>query len=511
MNPRRYFSGISLSLLILALAGVFAWLTHWQIFEYDVFWLDRAGEEILATGRVQRIDTWSHTVFGKPWLNYCWLSSVALHLAKKLAGGYLGVIRMRSLLVGVWFVGAMVLVRRCQRRRETILPAAGAILLLAPWLYLMNWLRFQMRPDLFGNLFFLASLLLWTSGLQDRTKRIAGLGILLVWTNFHVGTVPFGIFLYCAAVLLPDAARGIDKLKGLAPWCFAAALAWFMNPYGLGVLGFVRSVLGITNNPDQQPFSAEMLSYSGGGWAYSLWLAYFLFSLMTLVYHLDDFRVFPGIFRSRLFVILAGAVYTLLFLAKIRTIPYMTLFFLPVAATGLSELLEYAHARWRAYGLVPAAWIILFFWAYAVPDHKNNIAVPIGTRISEQWLPIRSAEFIRRVRPQGKLFNFFNFGSYLVGELREYPVSIDGRETPFLEYEAQTKQAARYPESYSDYLRQRGINVVMEAPPEGELARLHALYYPKSEWAPVFRDFVSVVYLRRVPQHAEAIAKYEMK
>ena len=51
----------------------------WDLWEQDIFWQLRAGKEIWQTWRLQTVDTWTYTVQGHEWHNYCWLSSVIFY------------------------------------------------------------------------------------------------------------------------------------------------------------------------------------------------------------------------------------------------------------------------------------------------------------------------------------------------------------------------------------------------------------------------------------------------
>ena len=42
-------------------------------------------------------------------------------------------------------------------------------------------------------------------------------------------------------------------------------------------------------------------------------------------------------------------------------------------------------------------------------------------------MPAEAVNFIRETKPAGRLFNSYNWGGYILWELPEYPVFIDGR------------------------------------------------------------------------------------
>lgn len=49
----------------------------------------------------------------------------------------------------------------------------------------------------------------------------------------------------------------------------------------------------------------------------------------------------------------------------------------------------------------------------------------------DRWFPVRAVSYIADTRPPGPIYNSMNWGGYLVFNLREYPVSIDGRNEAY--------------------------------------------------------------------------------
>ena len=62
----------------------------------------RAGDEILRTGAIPRIDTWTFTADGLPWLDQQWGSQVILAAVYRI-GGWTGLALLRAGLVGAIF------------------------------------------------------------------------------------------------------------------------------------------------------------------------------------------------------------------------------------------------------------------------------------------------------------------------------------------------------------------------------------------------------------------------
>ena len=52
----------------------------------DLAYQVRAGDEILASGALPRVDTWTFTVAGTPWLDQQWLAQVLLSVFHGIGG-----------------------------------------------------------------------------------------------------------------------------------------------------------------------------------------------------------------------------------------------------------------------------------------------------------------------------------------------------------------------------------------------------------------------------------------
>jgi hypothetical protein len=144
----------------------------------------------------------------------------------------------------------------------------------------------------------------------------------------------------------------------------------------------------------------------------------------------------------------------------------------------------------------------------------RNISRPLGAEISDADIPLESVAFLRQARPEGNLLNAYPFGGYLIAELPEYPVALDGREHPFAEF--RREEAAARVNGYAEFLRRWNINVALQQIPSmtyNPQAQIfsdsNAALFPPDEWAQVFFDNVSVVYARRSERNRALIEQYE--
>ena len=201
----------------------------------DLAYQVRAGNEILATGAIPRMDTWTFTVAGTPWLDQQWLAQVALALGFNLGGWeLLAVLRAAVIAATLGLVIATGIARGASPRTAAVL-ALVAFALAAPALAL--------RPQLFGLLLF--AVLLWLVASRARHPRAYLLAPLVValWANVH-GSFVLGPALLAYAWLSDVVAR---RPARRTLWILVAGTAaTLLNPFLAGVWPYAA---GIGANP----------------------------------------------------------------------------------------------------------------------------------------------------------------------------------------------------------------------------------------------------------------------
>ncbi len=200
----------------------------------DTGWHIRAGDWMLANGRVPQTDMFSFTKSGEPWFAWEWLSDIIL-----------AVLHQRFGLAGPVFLGilllsftSLLLFRLCRRHTNNDLIAFG-VTMLAVVASSIHWLA---RPHLFTFLLLAVSL-----HLLDRSYRNPRIlwvfpPLVVLWTNLHGAflvsiilllTVGVGVFLH--VVIGPDN-LGLKAAWNRSRTYFSVAVACgaasLVNPYG---------------------------------------------------------------------------------------------------------------------------------------------------------------------------------------------------------------------------------------------------------------------------------------
>src|SRR5262245_51306240 len=153
--------------------------------DFDFWWHLRTGRLIAETGAVPRVDPFSFTTPGRPWVAHEWLWELGVFHLYRL-GGYRAAVLLSALIVTL----AYVVLYRLLRHLGANEIAAAALVLWAAVLALPN---LGTRPREFTVLFFAVFL---DRLYRHRTGEPGGLWLLpmlmALWANLHGGFV-FGL------------------------------------------------------------------------------------------------------------------------------------------------------------------------------------------------------------------------------------------------------------------------------------------------------------------------------
>jgi hypothetical protein len=185
----------------------------------------RAGAMTLDSGVIPRTDSFTFTAAGMPWLNQQWGAQLALALVFRVAG-WTGLVLLRATLIGL-LTGCLFII--C--RRQVLGARAAAWLTLGA--FVVASVAFTLRPQLFGMLLFAITLLVLTNRrAAPRSLWLVPL-IVLVWANVH-GSFVLGP-LVLGLAWLEDVHERSPTARVTFVAGIAAALATFVNPFGLDV------------------------------------------------------------------------------------------------------------------------------------------------------------------------------------------------------------------------------------------------------------------------------------
>ncbi|MDR3469952.1 MAG: hypothetical protein P4M07_28835 [Xanthobacteraceae bacterium] len=193
----------------------------------DTYWQLRVGQWILDNHALPRVDVFSLTRAGAPWLSSSWLAQVLFAQAYALAG-WTGIVALSALAIAATFA---LLVAVLERR----LPASYAAI-VAITAFALSAQHFLARPHVLA----MPLMVGWIASLVSASDRrvapsFAALPLIALWANLHGG---FVLGLALVAPIALDALWNAERPRRVAlalRWALfglAAAAACCATPYG---------------------------------------------------------------------------------------------------------------------------------------------------------------------------------------------------------------------------------------------------------------------------------------
>jgi hypothetical protein len=376
----------------------------------DLWWHLRAGQVMWEQKSILLRDIFSYTRNGTPWVNAFWLSEIWMYALDHF-GGYF-------LLAGfVALTGALTFNMIFRRLRGN--PVLnGFLTLLAILTAAPIW---GPRPQILSFL-----LIAWLDGwLAKKRASWILVPVFIVWVNVHGGWF-WGFLLILAhlagrlvdfILVQPDGKKGIfAEVKALAIWTVISAFAVAVNPNGLAIwkLPFQQVNVSLQIQEWLSP-DFHMIGFHP-----MLWMVF----LLLIAAPLAGRPNWPQLFK------VLGFAY-LTFVSQ-RTIALFAIVAVPLLAEWLNAILEQiARNRpslpnpslpdvWRR-GINATLVILLGLSALA-----NLYQVSLPAKVDAAY-PTAALDWVQEQRPDGRIFNSYNWGGYLIWNLPDQPVFIDGR------------------------------------------------------------------------------------
>jgi hypothetical protein len=493
----RTEQGTIILLGALAILSLFVCMTRYA--DYDLWWHLKLGESLVANWRIPSVDTFSYTAFGRSQFAGEWLGDGIIFLTFKL-GGFPGLNLLKTVLLLITFYFIYILSREQAGRQGGYLPAAVITLVIV--LFAIRF-RLFVRPYLFSLpllSIFLYLLDRWRSG--NKGKAIFCLPVLMLfWANMSVGAV-FGLFVLGVAALLELVEQRSPRLLSVLGLTILASL---VNPesYKLYTLA-----IDLTSDPyraligEYQPITRDILF--GSGLRYTL--CFQVLAVGSLLYFIFC-RGWKNFFQLVIFVFFLYESFR-----QVRLVELFSIVAAPCFAGLLANVLTGIPAipeRFRQLGNIMAALLILTLVPLTV---LNSKVYAFGAGPKENAFPEGAIRFMDLQGIKGKMFNSYGYGGYLIWRAPDRPVFIDGRYrrlyTPaeYGEYKGILENAGKWQAAEQKY----GFDyAVLEY---DLMSRRFPAHLPDNkEWALVYWDNCSLVYLKRSPERAELIARNEYK
>jgi hypothetical protein len=461
-----------------------------EVGDPDFWWHLRTGQYIAETGTIPHTDIFSFTNIGKEWVTHEWLSEIAMFWLYRVGGINLLIVAF-SLLITVtfWFLYLC-----CEGKPHW----AGFTILLgvfaaAPIL--------GVRPQIFT--FLLGSIWLYLLGLyiqrcENRILVFFPLSIIL-WVNLHSGYA-LGLVILALYItgeigeivlrwLRRQVDHGMDRetsihLKALSITFIASIAAVVINPNGVRMYIYPFETL---SSSAMQTYIQEWFSpdFHLAHWQPFAWLI-----LLTIATAL----LTPSKSSATQVILLVFFGYAAL--RSVRNIPFFILVAIPLISRQLNQLFERFNFNEEAYARrsIVVINVVLAIIIIAVAFLRVQTVSAEQANYEKQTFPVAAVEWIAKNKPEGNIYNTYDWGGYLIWKLYpEYKVFIDGRADVYGDVFIRNYLTIyRAEQGWNEKLINSNVRVVLIKPD----APLADAMRQMSNWEIVYKDEQSILYIK---------------
>lgn len=461
----------------------------------DMWWHLRAGEITVTSGTPMTVDSLSFTRFNQTWINHSWLSQVLLFFLFK-SSGYLG--------LGIWVVLLAVL-----SMVFVYLQLSGHPIVRILWLILgctvisVVWSPRPQMASLF--LFALLGYLLYLYKYDNRNTIVTLPILFALWGNLHGGFV-LG-FILIGAVVVGEITNHLSKyeapermsskkIRNLLVWTMISFVAMLINPNGIGIWIIPFQTVDVNA---LQNFIEE---WASPNFHDVVQLPYLGLVILILI----SFGL--GGKRRDCVDIVVTVIFAAMGLIARRNFGPFALAGLPVLSRAVNDVYltwkERKDSSARKPAVIPQSnkrpvWqVIINLFIVAILAAAGIIKLFTTTYPSwveantNQVNPSGAVAWLRENKPQGNLFNEYNWGGYLTWHLPEYKVFVDGRTDLFGdEILSQWMKVIQAGYTWQTVLDNWDVNLVLVSPDRPVVQQLKAF-----GWKNLYKDKVSVIYGR---------------
>jgi len=446
----------------------------------DYWWHVRTGQYIYETATLPRVDIYSHTAVGQPWVTHEWLTELLLYVVYRQFG-YVGNVVLFA-LIGLLTSAAVY--ATCRRRGVGDLGAAILVL----WGMAMAMGSANVRPQALTTLCLAICLLLLTLYKKGKARVVWLLPPLLaLWVNVHGGYI-IGLALLGLTVAGEAVRRPAAPLRPLVLAIGLSVAATLLNPHGLEALSYPFTYAGTSNasmryieewqSPDFH--SPYLLIFFGG----SLLLAMLL-----------------GLGRQPLGIteMLWALAFSLMALLSARHIQLYAVVLIPLLGTRLqAEIPAFRRAMSVLRGRRLLAVTCL---AYAIGTlsmvgvaRRGSTFRQLGWEPSAATYPSGAVQYMRSNDLEGNLFNEYKWGGYLIYHLYpQQPVFVDGRADVYGdELINKYVDVSRLRPGWREVIDENDVQIVLV----GKTSPLAAVLGDDADWRQVFVGDVERLFVR---------------
>ncbi|MDP8212529.1 MAG: tetratricopeptide repeat protein [Candidatus Zapsychrus exili] len=523
-----FFVGL---LAILLLFGLIVFEANIEIKDMDLWLHLSSGKHIVENLSIPKVDIFSCSIAGKPWVNHEWLFQTVLHFAHGL-GGIDGLINLQVIVVVLTFTFLLLL---GYNRDKQFLPTFFLLLVL-----LVYETRLTIRPDIFSFLFFVLYVCILSSSLGKKSSLFILVIIQILWSNIH-GFFILGPAIVLLAIVsefikrrvkLPFEWNNIGRLDDdeynlLKKIFLAVYLACLINPYGIkgalypfGILSSVPGESKIFFESIRELARPILLSNIFSLRSYPFFKMTIVLSALSFVYNRRKIDI-TVLFMWIIFLVISlSAIRNLVFFAIMAYFAFLAnthdlTFNILFPALKRNDKFKEILIIILKVSLI--FWIMLYFQTLSLRGYfdfdKYQRKSEFGG-VSLRIFPTKAVDFLKKNNIKGNFFNDFNAGAYLIG--RVYPnikVFIDGRTEMYgTEFFKEYRDVKRGDGELFDQLVEKhsitGVFFTWIYDPVPE--KILYYIYKSEDWVLVYFDYDGAVFLKDIEENKEWIKVHKI-
>jgi len=467
------------------------------VVDSDLWCHFKTGEYILKNFTVPRADIFSYTLGNRAWIDHEWLSQVIFYFIFDRFG-WAGINILKALVISLCF---LILLFFIISRHRKIIYAVFFILLST----LAFGYRSFARPEIFSYL--LLCLFFYT---LENEKRLYVLPLFqILWVNMHGYFIlgPIFIFLYCMGELVSG---NIIKAKKLGMLLGLTCLTCFVNPYfykgafyPIGILAGIFSGQRVYMQNVRELMMPISISFAR-------YIFFWIFAILASVTFLINLK--KG--KVQHILIFLGS-----FIASyvaIRNAPIFIFTAMPLAVLNLNQanltknIPEKKYYAVSILAILAAAYIFISNQYYIFT--KQSEFRRTESKMAELLVPSKACDFLENNNIKGRIFNSIDFGHYIA--YRFYPekrIFIDARTElyDYVFFEAY-QSAQNYPEEWKALQEKYNFDIALLRHLFSGTERVLRYLYNNKDWALVYYDDNSAVFLRHTLGNKKAIEKFRV-
>lgn len=379
------------------------------VLDPDLGWHIRTGQDTLSQGHPPQTDSYSFSLAGHEYIAHSWLQDVILALGYDQLG-LLGISLWYSLLV---IVLALIWRKQLEPNRSTIW------LLLPLLLFTLNFIG--LRPHLITmiGMSLIYAYYRGDWGWSQRRWYIALTGYFWLWANMHAGVV-LGLGFYGLCWLVWSTGSNMRESRTNLLMGLGLTVVTLINPYTWRIYQFSWQ---LAQNPWARGFNTDWLPLLSPGHdpsSIGLRLILLISAGCVIIWNKDN--------RQRILVGLALA----LTLYSIRFSLVLLVLLIPSLALLSSRYLHNSFGKYLKPLWVKTSitlFIALTSWSQLNQWHCSINSIECYAQLGDY--PQAEVEYLAEQEPGQKIFNHYTWGGYLVWQLPQHQVFIDGRMDSF--------------------------------------------------------------------------------